>query len=232
MQFVCQHDPLDPNHLICETKLPWRHRVFEIGLGVLMAALLGISIVLFVKTPPVDKPEDYLITPYPSPFPQGEREIELVQIEGETKSPLYSGQIKPSLPYLETEALYFSKEGEQLGRGPWPPKVGEETRLKVFWRVAGAGAGVVVGGKLGSHAEWTGFAPQAQGLSYEPATRMVRWNVRCQMSEVKCDDSAVFEVAITPTAQQLAGKQLIVVDNLKMVITNREILNPSILISW
>lgn len=275
MQLICTHDPADPNHLICETKMPWKHRVLEIGLGGLVVALLVVSVGLFVgqrngpRGVATGSPASQLqgssfgptalrVGPADTPNAarqdsQQPRPIEpyhtTILGEEESESPLYSGQIEP---ILEAEALYFTKEGEQVGRGAWPPEVGETTKLKVFLKIYGGPSSglpedgpqdIVVIGKLGKGMEWTGFAPQGQGLSYEPAIRTVRWQVRCQVSPhqskigagqagVRCEQIVVFEVEITPILNQIQEKQFSIVDNLALKYDNREILFPDIVISW
>jgi len=268
MQLICKHDPSDPHHLICETKMPWQHRALEIGLGILVLALLFVSVGLFVKRGG-EKPQGYPVSQLqgssfaptdsvgaadaPNAAQQGSPAVSVSE-EGEEESPLYSGQKAmpphPSPlpqgereigePYFEAEALYFTKEGEQVGRGPWPSKVGEITKLKVFWKMitpslrdgAPSFSDVFVSGHLGPNVNWTGFAPQGQGLSYEPENRTVRWNIVCQVSGVRCENTAVFEVAIIPTALQIQENQILVVDNLTLHYNKRKILFPNLVISW
>ncbi len=242
MQLTCQHDPADPNHLICELNEPRRHRLinFVIAGGVLWFVFLtGLTgwIILSrgrgvdsLQTCPVwcaglsesllrtrvsagdvqygqcircaPARADSYVTLYGINSPSALREGS-PQDSFDPRAPVLGnsvdgGKIKESLDYsgqkdlyhadvnepdLEAQALYFSKEGEQIGRGPWPPKSGEATRLKVFLRVTGVlgDHGVsapIITGELGKNVQWTSFAPMGAGLSYEPAVRKIRQYLR------------------------------------------------------
>ena len=227
MQLVCQHDPHNPDHLVCGAK--WSRIDITLLIGALIL-VLG-SIIFFVN-----KENE---APVRQDFPTE-------SLSGQDESQQYSGQ---SEIYLESEALYFSKEGEQIGRGPWPLKAGEETKVKVFLRFRGLASGypearhpeVVVTGRLGKNVHWTGFVPIGRGMSYEPATRIVRWLIQrglaSDTSEARPPDIAIFEVAITPTVAQLQDEHIVIVDKIRIVTHDAsgrvitEVLTPSILLS-
>lgn len=155
-------------------------------------------------------------------------------------------EIEPFLS-LEAEAFYFSKEGEQLGRGPWPPRLGEKTKLKVCLKpiVVGDFDYVIVSGRLAENVEWTGFAPIGRGLSYEPETRLVRFRMLepentqyTSPDSVLACSSAVFEVEFSPTFKQLQERQALITDSLVIYGresssgARREVLVPNIVIDY
>lgn len=217
MEIVCKHDPSDPDHLICEAKHShfyewlrkrWRqfyckgpscpvhkaytHLVVDIVLLMIVLGLVISTLVFFFGGRGVDedrvRPDDVFqhLPPVTTP--------DIIEEEEE------------GLFYLDAQALYYSTEGEQLGRGPWPLEFGKTTKLKVFWKInKGLVSSIVVSGKLGPNVQWTGFAPIGKGLLYEPATGNVQWIVGD-------GNTAVFEIAITPTEKG----RIVVVDNLKI----------------
>ncbi|KKU73675.1 MAG: hypothetical protein UX98_C0005G0051 [Parcubacteria group bacterium GW2011_GWA2_47_26] len=248
MEFICKHDPSDPNHLICESKRSpvfewlrgrWQqfycagpscpthkaytHLVVDIFLVIAVAGLVVANLVFLSRGRGGDKvgsnsPRAQTATL--ATIRGGEEEVEKSQPnlfsgeENKEESLQYSGQ---SELFLEGEALYFSMEGEQLGRGPWPLQAGQETKIKVFLR-ANTGRdfeGVVVSGKLGPNAAWTGFAPQGRGLVYEPASQIVRWRITWS-DRPGSSTRAVFEVAITPDFSQIQEGQVLIMEDLKI----------------
>ncbi len=116
-------------------------------------------------------------------------------------------------------ARYYSPEGDQLGRGPLPPRVNQETKYFVFLN----GAGVLhplsnglVTAKLGESARWTGFNPQGgEQLSYNTANRVLTWNAgdfNTLGSSNTSQEGVLFELGITPQAKDIGKVGVLLTD--------------------
>ena len=123
---------------------------------------------------------------------------------------------------LTAEAHYYSPEGDQIGRGPLPPKVGKETK---YWAslsltngpVTASGATISAG--LAPGAVWTGKTSVTRGREpvYNSATRTITWtNTTISANETVNLD---FELSITPTETQ-RGKIPLLLTNLRSSATD------------
>lgn len=121
-------------------------------------------------------------------------------------------------PVLEVDvsARYYSREGEQLGRGPLPPRVGESTMYYVMIRVPYTGEqwqSVEVSADLGPYAAWADFVPQESAhIRYDKATRRVVW----RMAEwpivddlAPQDIGASFGIVLTPTRESVGSAPIL-----------------------
>lgn len=106
------------------------------------------------------------------------------------------------------EARYFTAEGDQLGRGPLPPKVGQTTKYWLNWSVLAWPNDLkktTLSGRLPAGVNWTGKTNVAEGepIKYDPATRIVAWSserlATAPSNQCPCP-SVGFEVAVTPTS--------------------------------
>lgn len=108
---------------------------------------------------------------------------------------------KPEL-HVAVGAHYYSKEGEQLGRGPLPPKVGEITTYYVTMQIPYEGHAwktIEVSGVLDTHASWTGFVLDGgKYVRYDPESRRVIWRLDWLTNEIVRDAGASFMVGVTP----------------------------------
>lgn len=106
---------------------------------------------------------------------------------------------------LTAEAHYYSPEGDQIGRGPLPPKVGKETK---YWALLALTNGtsdvstVIVSATLAPGVTWTGKTSVTRGREpvYNPTTRTLTW----ASSVVPANEtvSIDFELGISPTEAQ------------------------------
>lgn len=110
---------------------------------------------------------------------------------------------------LQAFGRYYSQEGDQIGRGPLPPRVGKTTRYQIFLVAKGGihplkDAKVI--GVLPKSVEWTGLAPiQGDSLSFDNSTRTVSWNIGTipiALGKEPETVGSVFEVALTPHDDQ------------------------------
>ena len=194
MKLVCQHDPHNPDHLVCSAKWSFQDVVLGITVFVLV---IGTIFVVSKQAHTIRKPIDSVL-------------------ENNEESQQYSGQ---SGLYLTSQALYFSREGEQVGRGPWPPKIGETTKIKVFWNFGGVDNDMgdnIVAAKLGGSVVWTGFVPIGESVAYDRNTGIVQWNA-------KRESVLVFEVSITPSNEDMRGNSLLILEKtvLRLLDKNR-----------
>lgn len=116
-----------------------------------------------------------------------------------------------------SEARYYSREGDQLGRGPLPPQVGETTKYWIFIRVNNTTNPVrdaIFSATLPSGVSFTG----KQSVSIGPALTLnennntVNWNYR--ELPPNSQTGLYFEVAVTPSPDQI-GKNINLVNDIK-----------------
>jgi hypothetical protein len=119
---------------------------------------------------------------------------------------------------LTLAGRYYTLEGEQVGRGPLPPKVGAETRYWAFASLnngtsALAGARLVIPLAPGVH--WTGKSSVSAGdaLTYDPNQNALVWNLGMVTAHVGTTDEAPvasFELGLTPTAAQVGQSPMLI----------------------
>ena len=123
---------------------------------------------------------------------------------------------------MESFARYYSPEGDQIGRGPLPPKVGEATKYKVFFimgKILSDFENVVVEGRLQEGVRWTGFTPgDGTVLRFDPVSRIVAWRVGevpayFESADEESAKGVVFEIAFTPD-DTMAGKEAPLIDDI------------------
>lgn len=113
-------------------------------------------------------------------------------------------------------ARYYTSEGDQLGRGPLPPVVGETTKYWIFWSIENSLndlADVSVSAVLPPNVSWTENKSVSLGeLDYNPARRVVTWKVgelKGYLGEEWPAQGVAFEVALTPNLEQEGGEALL-----------------------
>ncbi|MBI4142802.1 hypothetical protein HY480_02940 [Candidatus Uhrbacteria bacterium] len=98
-------------------------------------------------------------------------------------------------------ARYFTVEGDQMGRGPLPPRIGHTTTYWVTWDAQALlrnADQVVVRAVLPTGVEWTGRVTETTGVepTFDTGSRTVTWTI----GALGRSASASFELAATPTA--------------------------------
>ena len=119
---------------------------------------------------------------------------------------------------IQAAGLYYTKDGDQIGVGPLPPKVGETTKYRVFFDVAnssGEADGVTVEATLPSNVAWTGkYSVNAgQAIDWLPSTRTVRWEIGTLAPYTNSEGEhlgASFEVALTPHTEDAGAAPTLV----------------------
>lgn len=114
---------------------------------------------------------------------------------------------------------YHSAEGEQLGRGPMPPVVGQTTRLWIFLSAEtdyNDVSDIVVTGKLADNVELTGntSATSEKGVDFDSTGRTITWRVSRLSAPAKFyqEVGAAFEISLTPDQDQIGQTATIISD--------------------
>jgi len=128
---------------------------------------------------------------------------------------------------LHAEARYFTDEGDQLGRGPLPPKVGQTTKYWISWRITdfpNAVKNVVIKARLPAGVAWTNRANVSEGepVKYDAISRTVSWKSdfieATEGNSCPCV-SIGFEVGLTPD-ENAAGSAPTLLNNLSIAATD------------
>ncbi len=117
----------------------------------------------------------------------------------------------PPLPVGTTltalqQVTYYTPEGDQLGRGPLPPRVGKETKYWIFTQLqnsAGTVRDIVYRTTLAPGTTWTGKSSVSQGadIIYNPNTHTAVWQSQ-RMSPYQTV-GIYFEVAVVPSTNAI-----------------------------
>ncbi len=109
------------------------------------------------------------------------------------------------------DAEYTSPSGDQLGVGPNPPRVGEETRYWIFWRVGPVQSSLrdlTASAMLGDRVRPTGNVALPDGGTSDVSGRTITWTLPAIGSDAgHAEASFGFEVAIQPQQGDI-GKRL------------------------
>ena len=108
---------------------------------------------------------------------------------------------------LQSFGRYWTTNGDQLGRGGLPPRVGQETKIWIFWNVSGTTndlSNLKISAELGSGVTLTGRQSVSIGQSVYTQNGSVIWSVgSIEATNAGSVAGAAFEVAITPTVDQV-----------------------------
>lgn len=121
-----------------------------------------------------------------------------------------------SLLSVKAAAFYYTKDGEQLGIGPLPPKVGDRTKYRVVVYVTNTTNEVTDGwfeAYLPYNVEWTGrySVTSGESMDYFASTGRVRWKIGTIPAFADGTSiGASFEVALTPGADDVGTAPLLV----------------------
>lgn len=155
-------------------------------------------------------------------------EISVGKIAGEkaefsVKSNLITVKINSDVELLAA-ARYFNDDNIAVGSGPLPPKVGEATRYRVYWRLVNTLhelTDVKITATLPAYVDWTSKTNFAKGdISYNSSTREISWSLSRLPVNLK-EVSGDFEIAFTPTGDH-AEKIIILVPSIKLEATDKE----------
>lgn len=107
---------------------------------------------------------------------------------------------------LSAESYYYSPEGDQVGRGPLPPKVGKETKywaLITLQNSTSEVGGVSLTATLAPGVVWTGKTSVSRGRepSYNSANRTLTWQANSLPAHENVQIN--LELAVIPTQTQV-----------------------------
>ncbi len=124
---------------------------------------------------------------------------------------------------MQTAAHYYTAEGDQLGRGPLPPTVGQTTKYWVFVQVQNTSnpvTNVSFKAALGPGVTFTGNQSVTAGaqIAYNQGNGEISWN----NPEIPASSQTglYFEVAVTPNPTQI-GKPLTLVKDIIFTATDK-----------
>lgn len=113
---------------------------------------------------------------------------------------------------LRAEARYYTNEGDQLGRGPLPPKVGKETKYWLLVSIDNTTSEIetlAFQATLPASVVWTGKSSVTHGadIQFNAGTRTIRWSLASLPAHTTVGLS--MEVSITPTASDVGKTPLL-----------------------
>lgn len=129
---------------------------------------------------------------------------------------------------LSAQSIYYTREGDQLGRGPLPPQVNTETKYWVLLTLENSSShidDIDMRATLPPHVTWTGRTSVSLGndLVYTPATRLVtwRWNTIAPGQTL----GMYMELAVTPPTSMVGEIPMLLTD-ISVRATDRYINTP------
>jgi hypothetical protein len=140
----------------------------------------------------------------------------LKNVEGTFRSSAESEGVKVRTKLLvDASARYFTVDGDQLGRGPLPPRVGKQTKYGVIVRASNTTSRVEnlsFSAVIPSYVQWTGRATASVGKEpvFDGDSRMVTWNALALGAGESV--SLYVELGLTPVAGQIGTTPLLIRD--------------------
>ena len=120
---------------------------------------------------------------------------------------------------LSSYPMYYTKSGDQLGRGPLPPRLGQETKYWLFVKIINDindVDNVKVSAHLPVNVNYTGKSNVAVGdaIVYDEATRQITWSIS-KVPARAVNFGFAFEVAVIPSSNQV-GTYPLLLDNINI----------------
>ncbi len=117
---------------------------------------------------------------------------------------------------LNSDAAYYTSEGEQLGVGPWPPAVNETTSVRIFLEITPdihRVKNLQLKARLPSKITWLGNSAVSlgQAIFYDKKSRLIIWAL--DSLDIKQKARASFEIEFTPTQKDF-GNRIKLLENL------------------
>lgn len=119
---------------------------------------------------------------------------------------------------IESFARYFTPDGDQIGRGPLPPRVGQKTSYWIFWNIDGTTnpiANTVIEGFLPENVNYSGLDTSSEdlGISFDSQTRKLTWNIAHIPPTLDPNAqiySVAFKVELTPVSSQINTSPILI----------------------
>lgn len=136
-----------------------------------------------------------------------------------SKSSLVSAPITTPVVF-ESFGRYAADSGDQLGRGPLPPRVDIETKYWVFWHIGGTInelTNVRIEGALGDGVMFTGKQSSSQnsGVEYDATTNAISWettSIDPSLSPTSKIVGVAFELGLTPNISMVGTSPVLLYD--------------------
>lgn len=114
---------------------------------------------------------------------------------------------------IESFARYTTPEGDQIGRGSLPPRVGQKTSYWIFWHIDGTSNQInngLIEGTLLDNVSFSGHQTSSEdnGVTFNEATHKVSWNVASIPPTLDPQAqvfSSAFEVIVIPSSNQIGS---------------------------
>jgi len=144
------------------------------------------------------------------------------RVGGEEQTALYKTArqtYKINTPFwAQVFGRYWASTGDQLGRGPLPPRVGQPTKYWIFWNLGDTTndtENIFAQFKLPANVTHTGLSSVTTGdkINYNPETNTITWALKDLPSTLAGEGERVaisFEVEVVPTADQAGGPATLV----------------------
>ncbi|MFZ5364775.1 MAG: hypothetical protein ACOZBH_01070 [Patescibacteria group bacterium] len=127
----------------------------------------------------------------------------------DNESPIRSSDIEIALNTnltLGIKALYYDANGNQIGSGPLPPRIGEKTTFKLYWDVSNSLheiTDIKVKTTLANRVSWENKnIVSTGGIKYDAEARQVIWEISRLPQNVK-EAHTNFEIGLTPVNENL-----------------------------
>lgn len=106
---------------------------------------------------------------------------------------------------MDAHVRYFDENGNQIGSGELPPRVGQKTEYRVFWTLTNSlheVQEVVVSADLPDNVNWLNkYEVSAGEVIYSPSSKTLTWKLNRMPLDVK-EVTLSYALEITPTASQ------------------------------
>lgn len=121
---------------------------------------------------------------------------------------------------FESFARYTMPSGDQIGRGPLPPRVGEKTSYWIFWSIKNTTNQIKnsrIEGTLPSNVTFSGRQSSSEdiGIRVDPVTNKIVWDtnsLRPTISPTSKNFGIAFEVLLTPLDNQIGTNATLLYD--------------------
>jgi len=130
---------------------------------------------------------------------------------------------------ITAESRYYTNEGDQLGRGPLPPRVGKETKYWAMIRISNSTSFLSnprFSATLPPGVRWTGKSSVSHGrdVSYNSGSNIISWSHNGLAAHQQA--GVFFELAIVPNESQI-GTTPLLLQNIRVTahdnFTNRDL---------
>lgn len=131
--------------------------------------------------------------------------VEETEVNMVIKSNVIRSQINTNV-VLDSQARYFNDDNIAVGSGPLPPKVGEDTKYRIFWTVENSLheiQNIEVIASLPNNVSWSGKINADRGdVSFDESSREITWKMSSLPQTIK-KASLDFEIGIKPSEEDL-----------------------------